>query len=247
MNSNNSNRSRAASARGFLARFAITPFAALGILAGTVPAARAADTTCPPTNGGTINGNLTVPALASCTLLNVTVTGNVQVGKGASLLVQPASGQTVTIGGNVQAAQCQSVQFIPPSGVISVGGNVQIRNCTGTSGYIGGPGGPITIGGNFACDNNSAECVAGVGSVRGNVEVNNNSGGSAAPGAIVGANTVGGNVQVNNNSGSSGNNTVVDGNTIGGNLQCAGNTPSVTDFGHPNTVTGTKQGQCAGL
>ncbi len=48
MNSNNSNHSRAASARGFVARCAITPLAALGILAGTVPAARAADTTCPP-------------------------------------------------------------------------------------------------------------------------------------------------------------------------------------------------------
>ena len=61
MNSNNSNHSRAASARGFLARFAITPLAALGILAGTVPAARAADATCPPTNSGTINGILDVP------------------------------------------------------------------------------------------------------------------------------------------------------------------------------------------
>jgi hypothetical protein len=85
-------------------RFAITPFAVLGILAGTVPAARAADTTCTTTiSSGTINGNLVVPAGASCTLANVTVTGNVQVGKGATLAVGPGTGQTVTIGGNVQA------------------------------------------------------------------------------------------------------------------------------------------------
>src|SRR5580704_3083229 len=129
---NNSNGSRAASARGFLALFAITPLAALGILAGTVPAARAADITCPPNPSGTINGNLVVPAGNSCTLANVTVTGNVQVGKGATLIVEPNPGQTVTIGGNVQAAQCQSVVLEPIAhGAISVGGNVQIQNCTG--------------------------------------------------------------------------------------------------------------------
>ena len=51
-------------------RFAIAPLAALGILAGAVPAARAADATCPPTpiSGTTINGNLVVPANATCTL-----------------------------------------------------------------------------------------------------------------------------------------------------------------------------------
>jgi hypothetical protein len=98
MNSNNSNHSRAASARGFLARCAITPLAALGIqrAAGTVPAARAADTPCTTTisSGTTINGNLVVPAGDNtCTLKNVTVTGNVQVGKGASLTVEPVTGR----------------------------------------------------------------------------------------------------------------------------------------------------------
>jgi hypothetical protein len=243
MNSNNSNRRRAASARGFVALCAITPLAALGILAGTVPAARAADTTCPPAPTGPINGNLVVPAgNNSCTLANVTVTGNVQVGKGASLLVEPNPGQTVTIGGNVQAAQCQSVVLEPIAhGAISVGGNVQIQNCTGQSGYNNVQGvGTVTISGNFACGNNSAECVARSGNVRGNVQINNNSGG-----AFVLENNVGGNAQVNNNSGST---SLVSRNTIGGNLQCAGNTPGVTDGGSaiPNTVAGNKQGQCAG-
>ena len=195
-------------------RFAITTLAALGILAGAVPVARAADTTCPPNPTGKINGNLVVPAGASCSLANVTVTGNVQVGKGASLTVVPITGQTVTIGGNVQAAQCNFVLLI--AGAISVGGNVQIQNCTGGSGYNDSL---VTIGGNFACANNSGGCVASGGSVRGNVQVDNNSGSSA---------------------------TVVSNNTIGGNLQCAGNSPGVTDNGSKNNVTGTKQGQCAG-
>jgi hypothetical protein len=78
----------------FMKHFAITPLAALGILAGTVPAARAADAPCTTTiSSGTINGNLTVPAGNSCTLVNVTVTGNVQVGKGASLNVVPDFGR----------------------------------------------------------------------------------------------------------------------------------------------------------
>jgi hypothetical protein len=76
-------------------RFAMITVAALGALLATAPGALAQ--TCSPTGtsgncncvsniGGpaTINGNLVVPAGASCMLTNVTVTGNVQVGKGAS-------------------------------------------------------------------------------------------------------------------------------------------------------------------
>jgi hypothetical protein len=40
-------------------------------------------------------------------------------------------------------------------------------------------------------------------------------------------------------------------NTVGGDLICRGNSPAAhvnpTDGGQPNTVTGTKIGQCAGL
>jgi hypothetical protein len=112
----NSNGSGAAAARSFMAAlFAITTLAALGILAGTVPAARAADRTCTTViSSGTIDGNLVVPAGANCGLSGtVTVTGDVLVGKGASFGVFAPAGKTVTIGGNVQADQCQSVTFSP--------------------------------------------------------------------------------------------------------------------------------------
>ncbi|MGB8898713.1 MAG: hypothetical protein WCC90_05455, partial [Methylocella sp.] len=113
------------------------------------------------------------------------------------------------------------------------------------SGYSG-ESGFVTIGGNFACDHNSGGCFAGGRIVRGNVQVDHNSNSSGGPAAEVSGNNVGGNVLVDSNSGSSA--TEVGNNTIGGNLQCAGNTPGVTDapFG-PNNVSGTKQGQCAGL
>jgi hypothetical protein len=124
-------------------------------------------------------------------------------------------------------------------------GNVQIRNCTLRSGYNGGN--TLTIGGNFACENNSGGCFALGGKVGGNVHVDHNSNGSGAA-AIVDSNTIVGNVLVDNNTAGSGNNNDVSGNTIGGNLQCARNTPGVSDANNgPNTVTGKKHGQCAGL
>ncbi len=226
-------------------RLAITTLVALGILVGTLPLARAADTSCISTIGGTINGNLVVPAGANCTLNNVTVTGNVEVGKGASLSVEPVLGQMVTIGGTVQAARCNAV-ILNSRGVISVGGNVQIENCTGGIGIRGsgggGSGGPVTISGNFQCTGNSGNCSAIGGSVRGNVLVDDNTS-VGKQGAVVAFNDIGGNVRVDNNVGDL--NTDVSGNTIGGNLACAGNTPGVkTD--PANTVGGNKQGQCAG-
>jgi hypothetical protein len=142
-------------------RFTITTLAAFGILVGTLPVARAADTSCTTViaNGGTINGNLIVPVSATCTLENVTVTGNVTVGRGASLLVETGTGQAVTIGGNLQATQCQRVFLITTgsTGVISVGGNVRIENCMEGGGYVG-PN--VTISGNFRCNDNFGLCFA---------------------------------------------------------------------------------------
>ena len=37
------------------------------------------------------------------------------------------------------------------------------------------------------------------------------------------------------------------GNVIAGDLACTGNDPGATDFGAPNTVSGTSSGQCAAL
>ncbi|MFJ2033943.1 family 20 glycosylhydrolase [Streptosporangium sp. NPDC087985] len=41
--------------------------------------------------------------------------------------------------------------------------------------------------------------------------------------------------------------TIVAGNHIGGPLSCAGNSPAPTNAGEPNTASGPKSGQCAGL
>lgn len=40
---------------------------------------------------------------------------------------------------------------------------------------------------------------------------------------------------------------VLSSNTVAGPLACSGNVPAPTDDGTPNTVTGPRTGQCAGL
>jgi hypothetical protein len=213
--------------------------------------------------GGVISGNLVVPTGATCTLNGVTVGGNVSVGEGATLNVAADS----NIGGTINAERCNSVFLL--GNPISVDGNLRIENCTGESGYqvTSGPAPGITIGGNFACENNAGPCLATGGKVAGNVLFINNSGGSQLFGVTIGGNlwvnensatlpgsevavvvhsTIGGNVTVNDNSGHQ--DAIVGANVIDGNLQCQGNGPGVSDDNvGPSTVGGKKLGQCAGL
>ena len=216
-----------------------TAMLAFGLMLVALPVAHAADTTCPPTpSSSTVNGNLIVPANASCNLTTtLTVTGNVVVGTGASLGIFPIDGQTVTINGNITADHCNSVGIQTfGDGVFSVVGNVNIRNCTGpVNGYSGII---VTIGGNFLCTN-SGVCVAGNGVVHGNLTMDTNNAVSE-----VDDNQIGGNVDVSGNSGTA---PTVLGNRIGGNLQCFDNNPPPINFGFPNSVGGNEQGQCVGF
>lgn len=209
-----------------------TALLALGIILAALPAAPAADTACPPnpSPGSTVNGNLVVSTDLPCTLAGVTVignvqvqtnaelhvipngtqgstiNGNVQVGTGASLLVISLDGHgTSTIDGNIAAEECSRVQMEP----ITVGGNVSIQNCTREPSGVGRG----KIAGNFACNDNSIECVVVNSNVNGNVQINDNSS------AIVENNMIGGNLQCQRNQTISGGGNTVDGNKQG---QCAG-------------------------
>ena len=120
-----------------------------------------------------------------------------------------------------------------------------IQNCTGgTVGYAG-PG--ITIGGNFVCVGNPLTCVADDGVVNGNLTVEENlfSSSTIITNSEVLQNTISGNAEIGGNTGPAP--LTVGGNTIGGNLQCVGNSQTPDDGGTPNTVSGQKLGQCAGL
>ena len=160
----------------------------LAVLAtlGGAAAAFAADMTCTGALSGKITGNVLVPAGASCTLSDVTVTGNVQVLQNASLTVD-ATQQPATIGGNVQATNCT---FALLEGGVTVDGTVQIVQCAQQSGFVG-PG--VKIGGNFQCINNAGGCQADLGDVNGSVQIQGN--GSSDISLV----SVGGNLQCQGN------------------------------------------------
>jgi Tannase and feruloyl esterase len=170
-----------------------------------------ADTACTGSMTGDIAGNVVVPVGASCTLYQANVGGNVRVSQKASLTVDGLEEQS-SISGNVQADQCQATLL---EGSVTVGGNVQIQHCTGTSGFAG-PG--IKIRGNFQCLDNSGECEATLGEVGGNLQVDNNRSVTASDVSL---------------------------NVIGGNLECQGNTAAPTHALGGGWVTGNLQGQCA--
>ena len=117
---------------------------------------------------GNIEGNVVVPYGASCTLGGpyggANVSGNVQVSQHASLIIQ-ARQYPSTIAGDVEADHCASALL---EGAVTVGGNVEITQCLGESGFAG-PG--IKIGGDFECQNNSGACDATLGEVGGNVRI----------------------------------------------------------------------------
>ena len=159
---------------------------AIPAILGDASAARAANTACTSALSGNITGNVVVPSGASCTLSDVTVTGNVQVLQNASLTVD-ATQQPATIGGNVQATNCT---FALLEGGVTVNGNVQIVQCAQQSGFVG-PG--VKIGGNFQCINNAGACEADLGDVHGNVQIQSN--GSSDISLV----SVGGNLQCQGN------------------------------------------------
>ena len=149
-------------------------FAVGTALFGGTSSARA-DVTCSGTVGGaatvtTINGNVTVPAGASCVLSFVNVTGNVTTGAASNLVINGYL-EPSTIGGSVTAVGCGSALL---EGNITVAGSVQIQNCTGTSAN-GFQGPDILINGNFTCQSNAVlsgqatPCVAWLGKVVGTV------------------------------------------------------------------------------
>jgi hypothetical protein len=210
--------------------FVLTATLAIIATLGGASSSHAQNLACAGTVGGaagltTINGNVTVPNGASCTLAFVEVTGNVNVRQGGSLLIS-AYDEPSTIGGSVTAAKCVSALL---EGNVTVKGDVRIESCTGT-GANGFQGPGIAIGGTFQCQNNAGSCEAWLGEIAGDAQIRNN----RAPGSDVSLNTIGGSLVCLNNttapSHSRGYNWVT-GDPIG---QCgAGFTTSSTSIGVP--------------
>src|ERR1700733_10199230 len=159
----------------------------------------------------TITGELDVPANATCTLDFVNVTGNVVLETGANLVIS-AYDEPSTVGGSVLAHLCGTALL---QGAVTVAGDVQIRECTGT-GTSGFQGPDIAIQGNYECASNAGPCMAWLGSGPGTVTVQSNRVRTSYISLV----------------------------SIGGTLTCADNQVLTHSHG-PNWVTGAASGQCA--
>jgi hypothetical protein len=136
--------------------------------------ARAGDTSCSGLIGGgrtvtNIDGNVTVPDGTSCTLSFVNITGNVRVGRDATLIVS-AYTEPSSIDGDIEAKNCIGVGLL---GNVTVGGNLNINSCNGT-GSSGFRGPDVVIHGNFECRSNAGPCLAWLGSVDEDVHIQSN-------------------------------------------------------------------------
>jgi hypothetical protein len=164
---------------------------------GNAPAAQAENISCSGTVGGhstvtAVNGNVTVPEHAFCTLDFVEIKGSVLVQSGGTLIVNGYN-EPSSIGGNVLADNCRSVLL---EGNVTVDGNVLINACTG-AGPNGFQGPDVSIRGNFECQANAGPCLAWLGNVGGNLQIEANRTRTASDVSLV---TVGGNLQCQANS-----------------------------------------------
>ena len=162
------------------------------------------------------NGGLTV---ASGQTICITSTGRVN----GSVTVN-SGGALIITGGTVNGGVTASSGS---TGInlcgASVNGGVTVTYATG----------PVVIGSPTACAGNT---------IKGGVTVANDTGG-----VTVNGNSVSGGVTVSNNSGPSSSSIQnLDGNTISGGLTCGGNVASLSNGGKPNSVSGSRSGQCAG-
>jgi hypothetical protein len=192
------------------------------MLAGGAGSAMAQTTSCTGTLAPGSYNAVNVPAAATCTVAgsgNVTVTGNLTVGSGASLLDYGVA--TFTINSSLLAVGANTIYLVPQApGAVNILGSVSVTGATNTvqitDSFIGGTlsvaNSPISAYIYFNGDN-----VAGSLLDRGNTTP-----------------------AFSNN---------IESNTIGASLVCSGNTPSglPQDGGLPNTVGGSKVGQCSGL
>jgi Tannase and feruloyl esterase len=172
-------------------------FVVLAVLVSAATQCFASDLSCSgPVGGGAmvtkINGNVSVPDGKSCTLSFINITGNVTVGRDATLIVS-AYAEPSTIGGNVVASQCNSVLL---KGNVTVLGNVIINSCNGTA-QNGFQGPDILIQGNFECHSNAGPCLAWLGTVGGNLHIQSNRSQAASEVSLV---SVKGNLHCQSNS-----------------------------------------------
>jgi hexosaminidase len=117
-------------------------------------------------------------------------------------------------------------------GPLTASGAVDVLLC-GTT--VSGPA-SLTSGTRVWLGNHNGDCAPAT--IKGPLRVTGTTGQ-----VMIDGTTVGGPLVLQNNTAT----TIVAGNHIGGPLSCAGNSPAPSNAGRPNTASGPKSGQCAGL
>jgi hypothetical protein len=172
--------------------------------------------------------SLTVPAGKTCTLPQglgtVTVTNNVEVEKGASLILPlfPNVSVKFVVNGSLLGRDAATIQLlaigVTANATVNIIGGVHLTGATGAVLL-----GRASIGGTLFVTNSTANSL------------------------VLRQNNVGGSVLVRDNK-ISATPIIIEDNTIGGSLVCSGNNPAPTLLGGmPNTVGGNSVGQCSGL
>jgi hypothetical protein len=189
-------------------------------LAACIGSASAQTTNCSGILAPGTYANLNVPANTTCRVEvgPVTVTGNVTVEKGASLL-EFSRFATFVVNGSLMGRDAASIQFDDPSANVNILGSVHLTGTTGVLNLI-----HLSIGGTLFIANSTGS----------DIDVfDNNVGGSV----LVRNNTISGPIIVQDNA--IGGSLVCMGNTPA---------PTAPNPTQPlNTVGGNKVGQCASL
>jgi Big-like domain-containing protein len=162
------------------------------------------------------------------------------------------TGQVSSVSVSPTGTTCITAATVSGTLIIPAGAHVSLVGSTITGGVIttGAPGGVImcssTVKGSVGISNVTGLVLIGSpyddacgGNTFGSgVTLTNNRAGLTFIG-----NQVTGTTQVSNNSGGA---TTIGANNVGGTLACLGNDPVAANGGHPNTVSGSRTGQCAG-
>jgi len=192
---------------------------------------------------GTQNGGFTVNAgQAICVPNTGKLNGGVTVKSGGLLYL---TGGSVNNGVSVESGGSLSMVGGSVNGGVTSTGAKAITVCGGS--INGGISASTSIG--FVLigdggDDGSPACAPN--QINNGVTLTGNT-----AGVEVGGNAIKGGVTLTNNTGSPppprNPRPEVEGNTINGGLACTGNSPAPTNDGQPNTVSGSRTGQCAAL
>jgi len=177
---------------------------------------------CATTYTGRIAGTLTISSGSAC-INAARISGGVSISGGASVsILNSTIGNGLTSNGAKLLSVC----------LTSVGGSVSVSNSTGF----------VLIGSNG--DDTAMPCASNT--IGGGVTLTGNSGGLELGGttSIKGAVTVTNNVLSGPAVDAENGAPEIEHNFIKGSLSCSGNSPAPTNDGAPNTVSGSRSGQC---